>query len=297
MAGVADPSSHAMRPATGIAVMVIGMVILASTDAVSKHLTLAFAVVQILWVRYVIFAGMGTVMAWRHAGLDGFKSRRPGLQILRALVMNAANFIFVFSLSLMGLADANSIMAIAPLMVTAVSAPLLGETVGPRRWIAVGVGFTGVLIILRPGAGVFDPTALIPLAGAVCFTAYTLLTKVLSRHDANETTLFYTGWVGFLSLSVVIPFFWTQPGAVDWFWLIVAGIGGTLAHVCIIGALHLAPANTLQPFNYIMLAWTAVLGFLVFDNLSDLWTTVGAIVIVMSGLYAWHRDRIAAREG
>lgn len=272
--------------------MIAGMVVLASTDAVSKHLTLSFAVIQILWVRFVVFAGVGTFMALRKNGFQGLRTKRPVAQVARAVILNLANFIFVYSLSQMPMADAHSIMAIAPLLITAASVPLLGEVVGVRRWAAIAVGFVGMLIILRPGIGVFDPVSLVPLAGACCFASYTILTKVISRDDAPETTLFYTGVIGFILMSLVVPFFWTEASPVDWFWLAVAGFGGTLAHVFIIVALHMAPASALQPFNYTMLVWATVLGFLVFGDLPDMWTVTGAGVIVASGLYAWYRERV-----
>ena len=282
----------ALSPPAGIAVMIAGMVVLASTDAVSKHLTLSFAVIQILWVRFVVFAGVGTFMALRKNGFQGLRTKRPVAQVARAVILNLANFIFVYSLSQMPMADAHSIMAIAPLLITAASVPLLGEVVGVRRWAAIAVGFVGMLIILRPGIGVFDPVSLVPLAGACCFASYTILTKVISRDDAPETTLFYTGVIGFILMSLVVPFFWTEASPVDWFWLAVAGFGGTLAHVFIIVALHMAPASALQPFNYTMLVWATVLGFLVFGDLPDMWTVTGAGVIVASGLYAWYRERV-----
>jgi drug/metabolite transporter (DMT)-like permease len=285
-----------MRPAMGIAVMVSGMIILASTDAVSKHLTLGFAVVQILWVRFVVFGGVGIFLALRKNGLRGLHTKRPVAQVARAVILNLANFIFVYSLSQMPMADAHSIMAIAPLLITAASVPLLGETVGIRRWLAIAAAFGGMLIILRPGTGVFDPVSLVPLAGACCFASYSILTKVISRDDSPETTLFYTGVIGFLLMSMLVPFDWIEPMGIDWFWLIVSGIGGTLAHVCIIIALHMAPASTLQPFNYTMLVWATVLGFLVFGDLPDTWTVAGATVIVASGLYSWHRERLKNQE-
>ena len=282
-----------MRPAMGIAVMVAGMIILASTDAVSKHLTLSYAVIQILWVRFAVFGAVGTFLALRKNGFAGLRTKRPVAQVARAVILNLANFIFVYSLSQMPMADAHSIMAIAPLLITAASVPLLGEVVGIRRWLAIAVAFGGMLIILRPGTGVFDPVSLVPLAGAGCFACYTILTKVISRDDGHETTLFYTGVIGFFLMSVLAPFDWVEPVGIDWFWLIVAGVGGTLAHVCIIVALHMAPASTLQPFNYTMLVWATVLGFLVFGDLPDSWTVTGALVIVASGLYSWHRERLA----
>jgi drug/metabolite transporter (DMT)-like permease len=291
---LSESKAGGMRPAAGIAVMVAGMVILASTDAVSKHLTLSFAVIQILWIRFVVFAGVGTFLALRKNGLQGLRTKRPVAQVARAVILNLANFIFVYSLSQMPMADAHSIMAIAPLIITAASVPLLGESVGIRRWLAIAVAFGGMMIILRPGTGVFDPVSLITLAGAFCFAAYTILTKVISRDDSHETTLFYTGVIGFLMMSVMVTSNWIEPTTEQWFWLVVAGAGGTLAHVCIIIALHMAPASTLQPFNYTMLVWATVLGFLIFGDLPDTWTVVGALVIVASGLYSWHRERLVS---
>lgn len=296
MSQLSDTGNGATRPAMGIAIMVAGMVVLASTDAVSKHLTLSFAVIQILWVRFVVFGAVGTFLALRKNGLQGLRTKRPAAQVARAVILNLANFIFVYSLSQMPMADAHSIMAIAPLLIVAASAPLLGETVGPRRWLAVAVAFGGMLIILRPGTGVFDPVSLVPLAGACCYAGYTILTKVISRDDSHETTLFYTGVIGFVMMSTLAPLDWRPPTGIDWFWLAVAGIGGTLAHVLIIISLHMAPASTLQPFNYTMLVWATVLGFLVFGDLPDAWTVVGALVIVASGLYSWHRERLAQSQ-
>lgn len=276
----------------GILIMVIGMVTLASTDAVSKYLTMTFAVVQILWIRFFIFAGVGVLIALKVHGVAGLRTQRPIAQMFRASMLLSANLLAVYTLSLMPLADAHAILAIAPLLVTAASVPLLGELIGLRRWIAVAAGFLGVLIILRPGLGVFDPVALFPLAVAILFAGYNILTKIISRDDANEMTLFYTGLVGLISLSVIGPFFWIPPSLSEWGWLILAGIGGSFAHIFIITALHLAPASKLQPFNYVMLVWATILGFLIFNDIPDIFTVVGASVIVVSGLYAWNRERM-----
>ena len=271
--------------------MILGMIILASTDAISKYLTITFAVIQILWVRYMVFAALGSCVVYRKYGFSGLRTKRPVAQIIRGLLLTGTNCLAVFTLSLMPIADAHAILAMAPLIVTAASAPLLGEAISLKRWIAVSFGFLGVLIILRPGIGIFDPISLIPLGVAVSFSAYTILTKVISRDDTNETTLFYTGVVGLVSLSFVGPFFWVEPSIVDWFWLFLAALFGSLAHVFIITALHLAPASALQPFNYTMLIWATFLGYVVFGDFPDALTVTGAIVIVVSGLLAWHWER------
>jgi drug/metabolite transporter (DMT)-like permease len=249
-------------------------------------------VVQILWIRFFIFAGVGFLAAVKAHGIAGLQTKRPVAQIFRASMLLSANFLAVYTLSLMPLADAHAILAIAPLLVTAASVPFLGELIGLRRWMAVGAGFIGVLIILRPGLSIFDPVALFPLAVAVLFAGYNIFTKIISRDDTNETTLFYTGLVGLTFLSTIGPFFWISPSLSDWVWLILAGIGGSFAHIFIISALHLAPASKLQPFNYVMLVWATILGFLIFDDFPDIYTVVGASVIVLSGLYAWNRERL-----
>ena len=277
---------------TGIFIMIIGMITLASTDAVSKHLTVTFAVVQILWIRFIIFAGVGAFAVLTKRGFNGLRTKRPIAQIVRASMLLSANLLAVYTLSLMPLADAHATLAIAPLLVTAASVPFLGEVIDVRRWIAIGTGFMGVLIILRPGLGVFDFVAIFPLAVAILFAGYNILTKIISRDDTNETTLFYTGATGLIVLSVIIPFFWISPSLIDWGWLIVAGIGGSFAHIFIITALHFAPASKLQPFNYVMLVWATILGFFIFDDLPDYLTVLGAAVIVISGLYAWNRERL-----
>ncbi len=277
---------------TGIFIMIIGMITLASTDAVSKHLTVTFAVVQILWIRFIIFAGVGAFAVLTKRGFNGLRTKRPTAQIVRASMLLSANLLAVYTLSLMPLADAHATLAIAPLLVTAASVPFLGEVIDVRRWIAIGTGFMGVLIILRPGLGVFDFVAIFPLAVAILFAGYNILTKIISRDDTNETTLFYTGATGLIVLSVIIPFFWISPSLIDWGWLIVAGIGGSFAHIFIITALHFAPASKLQPFNYVMLVWATILGFFIFDDLPDYLTVLGATVIVISGLYAWNRERL-----
>ena len=277
---------------TGIFIMIIGMITLASTDAVSKHLTVTFAVVQILWIRFIIFAGVGAFAVIKKRGFNGLRTKRPIAQIVRASMLLSANLLAVYTLSLMPLADAHATLAIAPLLVTAASVPFLGEVIDVRRWIAIGTGFMGVLIILRPGLGVFDFVAIFPLAVAILFAGYNILTKIISRDDTNETTLFYTGATGLIVLSVIIPFFWISPSLIDWGWLIVAGIGGSFAHIFIITALHFAPASKLQPFNYVMLVWATILGFFIFDDLPDYLTVLGATVIVISGLYAWDRERL-----
>ncbi|MBT6276812.1 MAG: EamA family transporter, partial [Chromatiales bacterium] len=246
-------SSRDARPLAGIVFTIAAMVSLAGADAMAKHLTATYAIVQILWIRYVLYAGYGVYVAAASPGRSGFKSRNITLQLLRATLLVIANVVIVFSFSRLPLADVHAVIAVAPLVVTAASVVFLGEHVEMRRWIAIGAGFTGMLIIIRPGMGVFDPVALAPLAGAALYSTYQILTKLVTRNDGAETTQFFSGLVGLLCFSLAVPFYWISPALIDWLWLAAAAIAGTVAHVFIVIGLSLAPASTLQPFNYSML--------------------------------------------
>jgi drug/metabolite transporter (DMT)-like permease len=273
------------RPVAGIVLTVAAMVSLASADAIAKHLTLTYAIIQILWIRYVLYAAFGVGAAYREAGRHGFVSRNITLQLVRATLLVVANVVIVFSFSRLPLADVHAVIAVAPLAVTAASVVCLHEVVEGRRWIAIAFGFTGVLLIVKPGIGVFDPIALTPLAGAALYTCYQILTKLVTRNDGAGTTQFYTGLVGLFWFTLAVPFVWKDPALGDWVWLCAAAIAGTMAHVLIVMGLNLAPASTVQPFNYAMLVAAAIFGYLFFDEVPDLSTVMGACIVVGAGLY------------
>ncbi|SDG28794.1 MULTISPECIES: DMT family transporter [Thalassobaculum] len=282
--------------ARGILLILLANFGFAGMDAVSKTLTMEYSVAQILWVRFAFFAAFATVLAWRRGGgiLPQFRTTRPVFQTARALLLVAEIGCFILGFRYLQLAESHSIGAVFPLVITALSALWLGEQVGVRRWTAVGIGFIGMLVILRPGLAVFEVAALLPLAGAIMFAVYQVMTKLLSRTDGMVTILLYTGWVGFLAMSLFGPFDWTWPDAKGWALLVLAGLLGSIGHATVIKALEIAPASVLQPFNYTLLVWATGIGFVVFGDLPDLWTVVGATVIVASGLYVWWRERVRA---
>ncbi|MDE0809315.1 MAG: DMT family transporter [Alphaproteobacteria bacterium] len=279
------------KSVTGILWHVTGMVLFASMDAVSKHLVVGLPVVEILWVRYVFFFLFGLALALRLEGWSAFKTKAPGLQIVRGLTLVAEIGLFTYALRYLKLVDAHVMAAMTPLMVMALAVPMLGERVGIRRWAAVSVGFLGVLIILRPGLAVIDPIQIVPLIGAGCFALYLVLTRMVARQDTIGTSTLYTGLVGFLVLSLAVPTDWQPPTPDQWGWLLVASFLGIGAHVSVIKALSMSEASALQPFNHTMLVWATLIGFLAFDDLPDGFTMAGAGVIVLSGLYAWYRER------
>lgn len=289
--------SIAVRPAeaastTGIVLAILAMLCFASMDAVTKTLVQDFSAVQILWVRFVVFALFAIAFAAWRGGRAAFVSRRPMLQVARSLVLVFEIGTFIIALRYLPLADAHAVAAVTPLMVTALSVVFLKEHVGMRRWAAVAVGFVGVLIVLRPGLGVFDPWALVVLLGAFLFALYQILTRLVAGQDRSETSLLYTGVVGCIALTAIGPFFWLPADAIDWVLFLAAGLLGLVGHSLLVTALSMAPASVIQPFNYSLLVWATIVGYVIFDHLPDAATVLGALVVVGSGLYTIHRERV-----
>lgn len=282
--------------ARGIVTVLLAWLLLSCMDAGSKLLAQDYAIVQILWLRYLFLAAVAWLFARRQRGPAPLRTRRPGLQVLRALLLVVEIGLFIYAISVLPLASAHAILAVTPLIVTALSVPLLGERVGVRRWAAIAVAFAGVLVILRPGLGVAQPMALVVLLCALMFALYQVLTRLVSRDDDPTVTLFYTALIGAGALTLIGPFFWTWPDLAGWaLFLLVAMLGGG-AHFLLIKALQLAPAAALQPYSYSLIVWATLVGFVVFGNLPDLWTVAGAVVVASSGLYAFARERQLKRR-
>jgi drug/metabolite transporter (DMT)-like permease len=241
-----------------------------------------------------------TTRSARSCGCGGlriaWRSQHPGLQLGRALLAVVESASFVLAFRYLPLADTHAIAAISPLIVIALGALFLGERVPPSRWIAVLVGFGGVLLIVRPGFRTLDWPLLIPVAGAVLWGSYQILTRLVARADTPDTTLVWSAFVAFIVLSFVGPFEWHWPDPTGWLLLLATGLLGALAHYSLIRALDYAEASRVQPFSYTLLVWVTILGALVFGDIPDHWTLLGAAIIVGSGLYAWCRDRQAPQR-
>jgi drug/metabolite transporter (DMT)-like permease len=273
------------NPARGIALMVLAMGMLAVMDAASKYLATRYAVPQILAVRFWIFLGFAVAVAGPLRVPTLLRSRTPWRQLARSLIIVVEVGVFVLAFRHLPLADVHAVAGIAPLLVTALAVPMLGERVGPRRWTAVAVGFAGLLLILRPGFGEADPALLIPFGGAFLWAVYQIVTRQVS-HDAPATSMLYMAAVGALVMSCQAPFVWIPPGAFDWAMLVLLGLVGSVGHFLFILAFRAAPASLLQPFHYMALLWATLIGWLVFGDLPDGWTVAGGLVIAGSGIYA-----------
>ena len=279
--------------ARGIMMLVVAVAGFACMDASCKWLNLRQPALQTVAVRY---AGSFLLTAcflnpWTRPGI--LRSSRPMLQVVRGLCMFGASFCVTSALITLPMTIVTSIVFAAPLLVALLAGPILGETLGPRRVVAIIVGFTGVLVITRPGTAGFQPGMGLALGAAGCSAAYFLLTRFLSRHDAPQTTHFYTGLIGTLvGMPLALPG-WQNPATVQT-WLVIASLGflGAGAHWLLILAHKQAPASVLSPFFYAQLPFAAVIGGILFGNVPDRWTIIGGGIVIGSGLYLLYRERV-----
>ncbi|MDD9812035.1 MAG: DMT family transporter [Gammaproteobacteria bacterium] len=221
---------------------------------------------------------------------SAFATRQPGLQILRSLLIGGEIMVFAYAIRFLGLAEMHAIMACFPLIATALSVPLLRESVGWRRWLAVCFGFIGTLIILRPGSAVFQPIMAVALTSALMFALYNVLTRKAAAQDSAETSLLYVGVVGFAGAALLAPFYWQPVGATEAAWLLVISATSIIGHLLLIKALALAPAVILQPFHYFTLVWAALIAFLVYGEVLSPATLLGAAIVVGSGVFIARRE-------
>ncbi len=290
----AASASAAGSPGRGILWMLATTFCFMCLDTTAKHLTQSYAVPQVVWARYV-FHLLLLVLYLGPRTLPVLRSANRRLQLLRSLFLLGATVLFFSALSFIQLADATAIMFVAPLVVTMLSLPLLGERVGPRRWASVLVGFLGALVIIRPGGEAMEPAALLALGAACCYALYQVATRQLAGRDPPRTTLAYSALVGALAASAVVPFFWITPDLAGWLAMTAMGFFASLGHFALIKAFAAAPAATVSPFGYVALIWATLFGLVAFGDLPDIWTVVGALIIAGSGLYIVHRERVKAR--
>ncbi|WP_223528468.1 DMT family transporter [Pseudomonas sp. GL-R-19] len=275
------------RPQLGIFLCLLSMLIFASQDGITKVLVKDFPVAQLVMVRYWVFV----VFAFGYAAYQGrvkeqFRSKHPWLQIIRALLAVGEIVLFGVGLRYLGLAEMHALYAVFPLMTLALAGGLLGEFVGLRRWIAAAIGFIGTLIILRPGAGVFELAALIPLLSALGFAVFNVLTRRISQHDSFATNMLFMASVGALTITFVGLPAWVSPTPVQGLLMGILSLTGVVAQILLIQALKYATASTLQPFNYALLVFATLIGVIVFAERPDTWVVVGAALVIIGGLYA-----------
>lgn len=290
----ATPGEAPGNARRGILWMLAATLLFVSLDTTAKYLTAHYPVTQVVWARFT-FHFLFVLALLSPRGWSGLHSTRPGLQLLRSVFMLGANGFFFLALRSIPLVTATAVVFIGPLLVTALSVPLLGEKVGPRRWAAVLVGFGGAMVIIRPSLDVLSSPVVLPVFAALSFSLYQICTRQLARHDAPMTTLLYTAVVGTVASSALVPFQWVTPDGTGWALLVLAGVFGALGQLCLIRAIGLAPVSVVAPFNYTTLLWATLFGFIAFGDLPDGYTLLGAAIIALAGLYVMHRERAARR--
>jgi drug/metabolite transporter (DMT)-like permease len=287
---------HLLR---GVGLMMLAVFMFSSMDTLAKHVLRSYPIPPLIWARYFIQSAFMVAVFGPRMGLGLVRTRHPVLQVVRGLLLVSSTVFFYLSLIYLPLAEAAAISFVGPVLVTALSGPLLKERVGPRQWLAVFLGFTGVLIIIRPGGAVFSPTVALPLLTAVFFSLYQIATRKVAGRDDPMTTLFFTALVGAVATTVPLPFTWQTPTPVQWLFIAAIGTLGGLGHFLLIRAVEHASPMALAPFVYVQLVWSTVLAWLVFGDFPDGGTLSGMGVIVMAGLLAvdWRRLRTPTPAG
>ncbi|MDI3469189.1 MAG: Arginine/ornithine antiporter ArcD [Pseudolabrys sp.] len=288
-----DPADLRRQRLTGIALMCAAVASFSCLDTTGKYLNHHMSTMEVVWTRY-FFAFVLTLFISNPVRQRGLiRTKRPWLQVGRSALLLLSTILNLFALRTLQLDETLAITFSTPLMVALLSVPLLGETVGWRRWTAITVGFFGVLVVTRPGVGNMPPAALLSMCSAVCYAFYVISTRILSRSDSSETTQFYTNLVGALAMTAIVPFYWSRPDDVFIAGLmILIGALGAGGHYLLIRGHRLAPASTLAPFIYTQMIWSATLGFIVFGDIPHRWTIIGGTIVIESGLYLLHRETV-----
>jgi drug/metabolite transporter (DMT)-like permease len=284
------PDIHLLRRA--LLLFLFAGLCLSSLDATAKYLVRDHALFLVVWARYAGQMLVVTPFAWQRAGAGFWRTRHPGLQLLRSGFLLAATLCFFAALRYLPLAEGSAITFLAPLLVVILSGPLLGERPTHARWIAVVTGFIGILILVRPGSSIFHLATLLLVVAALCNALYFLMTRKLADESAH-TTLFYSALVGTVGLSLVLP--WQIEGGLptvrEAFLFLLLGLFAGLGHWFVISAYLLAPASLLTPFTYLQMVWATLYGFAIFGQLPDRWSALGMAIIVASGLWLALQER------
>jgi drug/metabolite transporter (DMT)-like permease len=284
--------ARADHPFKGIALILASTVFLGTSDVTAKYLSATLPSIEIAWIRFLTFALIMSPAMLPGSPLYALRTARPGLQAMRGIALLGSSLFFISGLRFLPIAEASATGFVAPLFVTALSIFFLGESVGMRRWLATAVGLIGVLIILRPGTSAFHPAAFFPIISALAWAATLIMTRMMSGREHAITTMTYSSIVGVGILSVLVPFVWVAPSWHDILFGIFIGVASTAGQWIVVLAFRYADASVLAPFSYTQLLWVSILGFLIFGEIPDIWTVIGAAFIVASGLYTAHRERV-----
>lgn len=283
----------------GIWLMIATATVFAAQDGVSRHLAEATNVYMVVTIRFWFFAAFVIALAARMPGglRAATRTAYPALQIARGVILVAEICIMVMAFVTLGLIESHAVFASYPLIVAALSGPVLGEKVGWRRWAAIGTGCLGVLILLKPGAEVFSPWVLVPFVAAFMFALYGLMTRYVARKDSAAVSFFWTGTAGALAMTPFGLWHWQPMAPADWLWMAVLCCSAALGHWLMIRAYAVAEASAIQPFAYLQLPLVSIIGLLVFDEVLHANVVIGAAIVVGAGLFTLWRQYLRDRQG
>ena len=278
----------------GIVLIVAAVFMFSAMDTLAKFMLLSdYPIGALIWARYAVHLIVTAALLWPRMGSRLFRATRPGLQLVRGLLLVASTLCFYAALRYLPLAEAAAISFVGPVLTTLLAGWLLHERASVRQWVAVSLGFAGVLIIIRPGGGLFTPAAVFPLLTALLFSIYQIVTRKMSGHDHAYTTLFYTALVGGIVTSALLPLNWQTPTLFQAMMMFGMGVLGGYGHYLLIRAVEYASPAALAPFSYSQLLWSTMLGYIAFRDFPDAGSFLGMAVVVFAGLLAlnWKQMR------
>lgn len=282
-----NSSASSNNSRLGISLCLLSMFIFACQDGITKILVKHLPISELVMVRYWAFVLFALIVCHLRGGVrQAIKTAHPWLQIARSLLGVLDIAIFGLALGFLGLAETHALYAVFPLMTLALARVFLGEKLVGRQWLAAAVGFGGTLLILRPGIGVFQPAALIPLLSALTFAFFNILSRRISQSDSFATTTLYMSAVGAIAVSAFGIPSWVTPEPTEIALMAILCITGILAQLLLLQALKYAQASTLQPFNYSLLAFATLIGIFIFGESPSIWTITGGLLILLAGLYS-----------
>jgi drug/metabolite transporter (DMT)-like permease len=284
------------QPFKGMLLVMTATLLFASHDVLSKYLSGFYPVMLVIWVRYLVHTLCMMGIFLPQSGLRILRTRRPLQQVLRALCLLGTSMLFISGLQYIPLAEATAVNFLAPLLVTAMSVPLLKERVSTGQWIAVLLGFSGVLVIVHPGGELFTPAILLPFGSALCFSFYQLLTRKVAEVDSPTTSNFFAGIFNTLVMSVIVPFYWEWPTLWHGLMMLALGACGMTAHLFLTQAFRHAPPALLAPFGYCQIIFAGLFGYLIFNHTPGMTTLIGIAIICASGIAAAWLQRRASRK-
>lgn len=286
------PTAAATR--TGILLMLLGILLFTTMDALAKGLIARYPTPQVIWARFAGQALLVALILGPRLGAS-LRTKYPLIHLARSGFQLGATGLFFASLGYIGLAEATALTDINPILITLGAAVFLGERLGPRRILGVVVAMIGALIVIRPGAGVFTPAALLPLGCAVSYAGNALLTRHVGQKEGPWTSLILAALFGTAVMGLAMPFVWQPVAMGDVPLFLTLGVLGTGAQLCVIRSFSMAEASAVAPFAYIGIVFATVWGILFYGEYPDRFTLIGALVIVGAGIYVWHRETTAKR--